>query len=286
MNRRTFISASTAASLGIFIPGKSLSKFATTDSWGRVIGFLVPVIIDKAIDFMYDSFDKNSSAETVVNESIKVVNNYNSGYNDYYNKAIKPMLGSKKLNGQGYKTGNPEMRDKMNGDRKYATTPIHSVRDVKHFDRETWGHYCDNANLQTDDDDGVMVNPTDNRPSEYKGVFYVDSRHTYLIYNPSYYCVGLPIEDPQYMDVTGSFGRKIKEKTGIEPTVDYFYTQRFYFQGDNDCQGLGGNLRTIYWDHGDAVRKYYGLTPLESCGDPSEDCQDGADRKVNRSRRT
>lgn len=289
MNRRNFAISTAIYGTGLMVPFKNnLGKLSDDASWGRIIGFLIPVIIDKGIDYLFDYFDKSSDAEKLINQSIEIINNtYNTTYKYYYDNMILPNKGKSNLNGKGFRQDLPLLRNRMNDANKRATTPVHSVRDVKHFKRDTWSYYCDNANLQVDDDGGVFVNPTDNRPSNYKGVFYVSKKHAYFLYNPSYYCVGLPIENPQYVSVTESLGRNIRQKTGKIPRVSSFYTQKYFYQGDNDCQNGGGNTRKIYWDYGNdaAINEYYGLSSIQACGDPSDYCGDGSNKVVNRGRR-
>lgn len=294
MNRRTFISTSSTASLGALLPFNSFSRSPEKDdSWGRALGFLIPILIDKGIDALFDAYEKWTSPQFVVDESIRIINeNHNGDYNSYYNTNIRPRLGKKSLNGQGYREIDGDIRSKMHGKYKYATTPVHSIRDFadsndieKNFDPDLWSNFCDNSNLQVDDIGNVEVSPTDNRPIDYKGVFTVYSDQSYLIYDPNYFCVGLPTEDPVRHSINGTLFRDIRDKTGIKPTVESYYTQHFHYQGES-CKPLGGNQRTIYWGYDDAISKYCGLTDIETCGDPSDNCKDGTDREIRRIRRS
>ena len=286
MNRRNFILNTGLTALSFPLTHNFLGIRSKIFIRNKLSGFLIPTLIDKSIDSQFASFTNNDNPSNTFNKSIDIINNkYNPDYSLYYKYKVKPFVGKKELNGRGYMEDVDIIRDKLNDEDKRAISPIHSVRDVKNFDAYEWKTYCDVANLQILSDESLIVMAMDDRPEQFrKEPYSVKKEQAYLVYNPLYYCIGLPIEDPQLKYVNQSFRDEVKNKIGKSPKVRSYYTQRFYYHGAN-CQQQGGQQRTIYWDYDDAISEFFGLVSIDPCGDPSVHCSDGTDKEVTRGRR-
>jgi len=292
LNRRNFIQNSAFATMGLytspFWTKSLLASPAPKPYLARILGYLIPFVVE-GIDILYDMYQDNSQPDVIVNQSI--VNIYNNsydiseGYRAHYTNAVKPYLDTAKLNGVGYYDDDDQVRSVMNDYSSKASTPLHSIRNVKHFNRNTWEQYCDISDLVISRGDSrVYVTPRDQRPAHLKGTFWIEDRFAYLIYNPTYYCKGLPTENRQLHFVDDNLGRKIKEKTGKITSTRQFYTQQWCYWGSN-CNGAEADYHTIYWGHDQAIKEYYGLGVIKGCGDPTIHChgtEDSVKKNINR----
>lgn len=286
--RRDFINQSLYAGLGLTLPSflffscentsKPSSIIATPvkSSVGggviKIVGYLIPVLIEQTIKKLFDSIGTNTGdPASIVDQSINIFSEGNyevsTSYGNHYNRIIKPKIGTIKLNGIGLTGDDPSIKSRMNDFGARATTPIHSVRDLDNFSIDSWNNYCDLADLQADDIGRIYVTPRDERRDEWKETVYVTEELAYLLYNPLYYCHGLPIENPQRHYVNDKMKRDIYNKTKIKTNKSVYYTQRFFFQGTN-CQPMQSTApENIYYGVDNALSQYFELNTIKPCGD-------------------
>ncbi|MEL6699661.1 MAG: twin-arginine translocation signal domain-containing protein [Bacteroidota bacterium] len=284
MRRRDFLktTGTSALALGVFphLAYKALGENNSPNSW-NFIGFLIPTLIDKGIDLMFKTFmDDNDSSVTssIVQKGLININNGNfhvsNGYKYFYDNIVRPKVNKRALNGVGYYGTDKNMQEVLNSfDGFSATTPVHCVRELSTFNEQTWARYCDLADLQTSEySDKIFVTPRDSRPDKIKETVWIPKKYAYFLYNPKFYCYGLPTENPQYKRVTESLQRAIKEKTGKTSSSSYYYTQTYCFMGNSICKEPQEDYTTIYWDHDSVIREYFNLKTTKPCGDPTIEC--------------
>jgi len=260
------------------MPLQALSPL--TPRAGKLAGYLIPYLINPALKTLFETFfgEKGNTTSTGIVQ--KGIFNINTGdyqvskaYKEHYEMIVRPAINKQRLNGVGLNGDNYDLKKSMNDDRAKASTPVHAIKDLKHFDRQIWSTYCDIADLQGSDySDKIYINPQDNRPDKYKGTTWIFKRHSYLMYNPKYYCFGLPIENPQLHNIDYELRKKVYQKTLLQTTGSHYYTQRYFFQGAGVCNNPQEKITTIYWDHDDAIRKYFNLKKIRPCGDPTIEC--------------
>ena len=116
---------------------------------------------------------------------------------EHYDDIVIPKLNKSTLNGIGYGPSDTKLRTVMNDFNEKASTPVHNVKDLATFKEPIWTKYCDLANFQTSElNDRIYVNPIDSCPDKYKEVFWIDQKHSFLLYDPKWYCWGLPCSNP------------------------------------------------------------------------------------------
>ena len=240
----------------------------------KVVGYLIPVLIEQGVKKLFDSFGTDSSSDhpsSVVDQSINIFSNgqyeVSASYKNHYNKIVSSKLGTERLNGVGFLGEDTTIKSTMNDMNARATSPIHSVKDLNTFNVNSWNSYCDLSDLQTDDSGRVYVTPRDDRQAQWKDTFFVTQELAYLLYNPLYYCHGLPIENPQIYQIDDRFKRDVYQRTGLTTSKNSYSTQKFYFHGTN-CKDLKSKEpETIYFGVDDALHAYFNLSTLKPCGD-------------------
>ncbi|MCI4651548.1 hypothetical protein [Phaeodactylibacter sp.] len=281
MKRRNFLKNTSLMSAGIYFSPTLLIP----EIQPKLAGFLFPLGVDQGVNSAFNPLLRsNSSPDKIINEALgtlidrgKISKNeefkkVSLKYKDHYEFGIKPNLDSKALNGEGYYT-DTKMKNAINDYNDKTSTPVHSVKDLLTFNHEKWLQYCDLANLQiSSQNDRLYVRPLDNRKPEYKGTWYIDSQYSYMLYNPAYYCYGLPIENPTTIDLQESDYREMRQKTNQVTNAKSYVKQRFYFNGEQACQSIQGKLTTIYWGLDEPLKQYLGTTPIQPCGDPGVEC--------------
>lgn len=299
-NRRDFLKQSLYTGTGLMLPsylfwgcGDSESTSSSGNSASRssrpiprvsqagmfggvsqVAGYLIPILIEKGVKQLFDAFGTGSSSDTpksIVDQSITIISNgayeVSKVYDEHYKKIVRPKLGSEKLNGVGLYEEDPKIKSRMNDMGSKATSPLHSVKDLDNFNHDLWNKYCDLSDLQSDDSGRVYVTPRDKRPDEWKDTFYVHQELAFMLYNPLYYCHGLPIENPQRHDINEQMKKDIYQQTGLQTSKNVFYKQRFFYQGDN-CGKLKSTIpESIIYGTDEALNKYYNVITMKPCGD-------------------
>ncbi len=304
MNRQDFLRTSGLASLGLFLPKFMFSaELSPTNSLNSLNGFMLPTLLSGdggKLDTLFKGFlpgglgSSKTAAELFDKGISHVLSSSNpnqkiaSAYKTHYELIISKLKGTKDLNGMGYTAENLHMAALMSNHKVLADTPIHHVRDLGSFNPTDWSNYCDVADLQIvttpEGKQRAYVSPKDNRAEEYRKqpTFWVESELLHLLYNPVYYCYGLPIQNPQLITIDENTLMKIVKKTGkkaSEIKTDYYQQQFYYHGGDKggckELKELQNKVHTIWWGHDDAVGDFYELKPLEGCGDPTNNCNNG-----------
>jgi hypothetical protein len=282
MNRRNFL-----AITSLSIPSILLGEIGKVNllSEQELSGFLFPLDIDKSVKDTFKGIMQKRKPSQVVSDALhKMINsglNQSSNsefkgvsniYNEHFEAIVRPVMGTKHINGLGYGTDN-SIAKRLNEDGIIASSPLHSVKDLDTFDKATWSTYCDNSSLQSLDTVGrTVVRALDNRPDDMCVPFYVDDALAYILYEPTYYCYGLPMENPQKIYLTDSDKRDIREKTGSLPSIDYYFTQSFFFNGQNACQAVQEKKTNIFYGMDSTTSEFFALADVSPCGVPADEC--------------
>lgn len=229
-------------------------------------GYHIPIYINDNLTRLFNEFqgnERNSSAE-LIRKSLEMIyespelGNIGTQYRRYEEQFVTPRRGTTGLNGRGYNGTSVRMSNRMNDDGVQAINAVHSVCFLGLFqEKDYWVNNKENlANLQSTGD-RIYVEPIDNRPDKYKGVFWVPEELSFVLYNPIYQVYGLPIEEPQIYRVDERFQRDIFERTGKTTTMGQYYSQKFYYLhiGEESCK-----IHTLYWNTDEVLREYLGLS--------------------------
>ncbi len=277
MKRSQFIRSAGILILGYNMPSAFAKKI---NQQNDLKGYLLPLGIDNALKKIAQSISTGSSSKEA---STKIINHIVNGnyqvssyYRNHFLKSVNPIIGNASLNGKGYSGGVYELQKKMNDEGVSANSPVYHMKDHNNFDLNDWRRLCDIADLQNVTDINAQirtyVKPRDKRMSRYQGEFWVPENLAYILHDPTYYCYGLPTEDPQLHTVGETFQRDIIARTGSHTSVTSFWTQHFFFQGDSACANPAEKEHTIYWGHDEVLKKYYNLSTVKGCGDPASEC--------------
>jgi hypothetical protein len=131
---------------------------------------------------------------------------------------------------------------------------------------------CDLSLKALASDGSVTVKPLDNRKDLYP--YTVTSDLAYLLYKPTYYCIGLPSSEVEALTVSKKDKEEIYKKTDgkFEATVSVYRRQEFTYMGSGICGPVGIKnpvTRYIYFDTDLAIEKWLNLVPVTECGDLS-----------------
>lgn len=290
MNRRNFVSRIGVASIGATILPTSLMSYSPkVTSLGS---FLLPILIGEGASFLiknvFDSFSSNGHDDPVhkiANSSIEIIGNGNTIVSPkYYDQweYMKGRIGKESLNGMGVEG---EIRDMKNALADYgdkAISPVHAIKNVRTIRAKDWIAFCDLSEMQVGRSGNVYVIPRDNRAEKYKEKYWVEENLAYLLYDPVFYCYGLPIENPQVHYVDDALGRQIKEETGLTTTVKSYKSQKFLFRGENACDNEQDDITRVWYNHDKAISKFHKLQSLDGCGDPTIQCKGGVPQDQHR----
>lgn len=287
MKRKNFLRNSTIAVGGAMLPFKNTIAYYDPQ-WNtllRIAGYVLPTLVEKGVELIWDKFFKQEEkiAPTIHNTIVQITNVFryasdpqlskvSDDYNQHYSRIVRPRIGTVSLNGVGINSNVGDMVQKMNDESQRAITPVHSVKDLHTFDKSIWSRYCDVSNAQNTDSGRIYVQPLDHRPEQYQGVFWMEERFSYLIYEPAWYCWGLPASDPTEYRVSQTLKNDIFYKTGKYTTTDRYFKQEFFFMGENACRNAAQVKKTLWWNHDNALGEYYGLETIKPCGDPTSSC--------------
>lgn len=163
-----------------------------------------------------------------------------------------------------------QMKEYMNEHEMQASTPAFRTKS-SYSKFNISSQLCDASTIQITKYQDLVVFPLDNRVNNR--VYLTPKSLSYLLFNPKYYCIGLPSQQPQKVYLSYEFKKQIFEETSIEPQIDSYNYQEFTFMGSSICRnGLesGPQKRKIFYNHDDSIRKFFNLVPVDECGDTNE----------------
>lgn len=280
MNRSQFIKMTSLFVAGNVFKPKEMFSIPRVD----IGSYLIPTLLNNEIKNLHNTYKVNVNnmltSTELVEKSIDLIINNDPGhpvarkYKNHQERVVKRKKNTASLNGEGLDSVNTVLKNRMNDDRVKASTATHIVSDLNTLNISAWENYCDKHEKQPcEEDDKVYVHSLENNPNQ--DVFYVNRVLDYILYNPIYYCIGLPVEDPQKNFINESMARDIIAKNKTYKTIDkmYYHTQRFRFLGNQCNKDRKPKDTVIYWNYDMAIHEYFALSPVKACGDPSLECQ-------------